>query len=49
MSKDRVETIDAGEQQDEFMIDDLETNQEIKGGSLGIKATDVTLKRGIID
>lgn len=49
MSEARVETIEATEQQDEFTVEDLETNQEIKGGSLDIKATDVTLKRGIID
>ena len=49
MSEDRVETIEATEQQDEFTVEDLETNREIKGGSLDIKATDVTLKRGIID
>lgn len=49
MSKDRVEPLEASEDQDEFTVEDLETNQEIKGGSLDIKATDVTLKRGIID
>ena len=48
MTKDRVETMEASEQQEEFMIDDLETNQEIKGGS-PIRVDDVTLKRGVFD
>ena len=47
MTKDRVEAIEAGEQPEEFMIDDLETNQEIKGGPSPIRVDDVTLKRGI--
>ncbi len=47
MNSDKVETVDTSEQPDEFVIDDLEMNQEIEGGRTPIRVDDVTLKRGV--
>ena len=50
MSREDSDIDDEANEHDELQISDLETKEELTGGSVVIhKSTDVTLKRGVID